>query len=193
MIYIISGFYRSGTSAMMESLINGGMIAEWSEKRNQMADIYSDEYYKPNPNGLYEIPLSEYTEKNFPLKYQDKLIKVMIWGLHTLSVNPAGYKIIIMRRDPEEIRQSYEAFFNKKCPDLSEYHEKIQLIKTILDNRKDVYNAIIVDYIDLINNPKEIFNNLKINSQWDFDVDKASTIINPAEYRFRKELLTIGI
>ena len=67
MIHIVSGYFRSGTSAMMESLIAGGMNASYSEQRDEIAELHSDEHYRPNPyNKLYEIPLREYGDCAFP-------------------------------------------------------------------------------------------------------------------------------
>lgn len=194
MIYIVSGFMRTGTSAMMAALIAGGMQAEWSEKRDKIAENCADKHYHPNPKGLYEINLSEYNELNFPLAYQNKLIKVMVWGLNNLSVNTEGYRIILMKRDKEEIRQSYEAFFGRSLnmPWFTTYEERMIQTAKSLHNRKDVESVNIIEYRDLINNPDSIFFDL-INNGWNIDSEKAESIIDVKQYRFRKEQLTEGI
>lgn len=46
MIYIVSGFMRSGTSMMMQALIAGGMQASFSTQRNQFANNLADDYYQ---------------------------------------------------------------------------------------------------------------------------------------------------
>lgn len=193
MIHIVSGYFRSGTSCMMQALIAGGMSAAWSEERNQLNEAHSDERYKPNPQGLFEVPLREYGECNFPLKYQGKLIKVMAWGLDHLAVNPEGYRVVLMRRDPEEIRQSYEGFFQgQKCPPLTEYHERMTRAEMMLRNRADVENVTTLDYRNVVSGP--IANMAYLRSQgWPIDPLEAAATINPDLYRFRKERLIIGI
>lgn len=194
MIHIVSGYFRSGTSAMMQALIAGGMSAAWSEERNQLNDAHSDERYKPNPQGLFEVPMKEYGECNFPLKYQGKLIKVMAWGLDHLAVNPEGYRVVLMRRDPEEIRQSYEGFFQgQKCPPLNEYQERIERAEAMLRNRLDVRDVAIVDYRHLCEQSQTVFDCLATWSDWPIDPLEAAATINPDLYRFRKERLTVGI
>lgn len=192
MIHIVSGYFRSGTSAMMQSLIAGGMSAAWSEARNTVATAHSDEHYSPNPNGLYEVPLKEYGGASFPLQYQGKLIKVMLWGLDHLAVNPDGYRVVIMRRDPEEIRQSYEAFFGKKCPSLDEYAERIERAAKMLANRADVVSVTAVDYPYLVDSPEPCLIRLR-REGWPIDPLEAAATIDPAQYRFRRERLTVGI
>lgn len=178
---------------MMAALIAGGMEAAWSTERDQMADAHADQHYHPNADGLYEVPLREYGDINFPLQYQGKLIKVMLWGLDGLAVNPDGYRVIIMRRDPEEIRQSFEAFFGQplKHPWMAEYDQRIRRAKRMLSNRSDVYSVTVMSYHDLIDNPLATFNELI--DFIDFDIEKAAATIDPSRYRFRRELLTVGL
>ena len=194
MIYIVSGMPRSGTTCMMRALEAGGMTVASSPERDQMAAVHADEHYQPNPDSkLYEVPLREYGNVDFPLAYQDKVIKVMLWGLDSLAVNPDGYRVVIMRRDPEEIRQSYEAFFGHplRHPWMADYEQRIRRAQRMLHNRSDVYSATVLNYRDLIDNPLSTFNELY--ELMEFDIDKAAATINPNLYRFRRERLTVGI
>lgn len=177
---------------MMAALIAGGMPAAWSEERNRIATAHADEHYSPNKNGLYEISLKEYSGVNFPLAYQGKLIKVMAWGLDGLAVNPEGYRVVIMRRDQEEIRQSYEAFFDSKCPPMTEYEERITRAWKGLMNRADVREVYVQDYRDLINNPEQTMIAMRSRG-WPIDPLEAAATIDPEQYRFRLERLTVGI
>ena len=194
MIHVVSGLYRSGTSAMMAALIAGGMPAAWSEHRNELAAAHADDKYHPNRGGLYEINLKEYGGLRFPLDYQGKLIKVMLWGLDSLAVNPEGYRVIIMRRDPEEIRQSYEAFFQgSKCPPLKEYTERIERARAMLENRRDVQSVSVVSYREhLVAKPEQTMIGLR-GSGWPIDPLESAAVIDPEQYRFRLERLTVGI
>lgn len=191
MIYIVTGYMRTGTSMMMASLINGGMEAVWSEQRNSLANSHSDSYYHPNKQGLYEIPLDEYSNFLFPKQYQNKLIKIMTWGMSNIAVDE--YRIILMKRNKEEIRQSYEGFFGRPLKDKSFdlYEERmVELEKTLL-NRRDIKSLNIFNYRDIIENPSKLAE--LIDSGWQFDLDKAISVIDENQYRFRLEKLTIGI
>jgi hypothetical protein len=177
---------------MMAALIAGGMTAAYSDERDQLAQVHADEFYQPNPgNKLFEIPLKEYGDINFPLAYQGNLIKVMLRGLDGLAVNPQGYRVVIMRRDPEEIRQSFEAFFGRPSNDpwMAEYEDRIQRAVMMLANRKDVRHVGLLDYEYLVSEPENALRALQL----DIDSEAAAATIDPTQYRFRKELLTAGI
>lgn len=182
----------------MRALEAGGMTVASSPERDQMAAVHADEHYQPNPDSkLYEVPLREYGNVDFPLAYQDKLIKVMLWGLDGLAVNPDGYRVVIMRRDPEEIRQSYEAFFGHplRHPWMAEYEQRIEKVSMAMRNRRDVASAAILSYADLVSQPVNVMWSL-VRRGWPLsgsDIDKAAATINPDLYRFRRERLTVGI
>lgn len=197
MIYIISGMPRSGTTCMMRALEAGGMTVASSPERDQMAAIHADQHYQPNPDSkLYEVPLREYGNVDFPLQYQDKCVKILLWGLDGLAVNPDGYRVIIMRRDPEEIRQSYEAFFGHplRHPWMAEYEQRIRRAEVTLNNRLDVNSVDVVDYRELIDSdPEVVFDGLWLEGWPIANSKKAAATINPNLYRFRRERLTVGI
>lgn len=176
---------------MMAALVAGGMTAAYSDERDQLAQSHADEHYHPNKSGLYEVPLKEYGDIDFPLQYQDRVIKVMLWGLDSLAVNPDGYRVVIMRRDPEEIRQSYEAFFGHplRHPWMSEYEQRLRRAYKMIENRNDVASVHLVDYQRLTESPLHEINRLC----WPIHAGKAAATIDPTQYRFRKELLTAGI
>lgn len=192
-IYIVSGLYRSGTSAMMQALMAGGLTGAWSEARNEVARRFADEFYQPNPAGLFEIDLEEYQTVDFPRQYAGKLIKVMLWGLRQLAPHPPGYHVVIMRRDPEEIRQSYEGFFvGRKCPPLKHYAERIDAAAKLLAARPDVLSVGTADYAGVVARPELTFIRLR-GEGWPIDPLEAADVIDPSKYRFRRELLTVGI
>lgn len=194
MIHIVSGFMRTGTSAMMSALIAGGMDAAWSEQRDKLAESKADEHYHPNKSGLYEVSLREYSEPTFPLQYQGKLIKVMVWGTDGLAVNPEGYRVILMQRDKEEIRQSFEAFFEKplRMPWFEQYEQRMDRAFEMLLNRRDVLSVHRIQYRKLVNDPNEVLEYLARRG-WPIDVAKSSVVIDPEQCRFRRENLTVGI
>lgn len=194
MIHIVSGFVRTGTSAMMGALIAGGLTASWSEFRDGLANSLSDDQYHPNRSGLYEVPLEEYRGVDFPLQYRGQLIKVMSWGLDGLAVNSAGYRVVLMQRDPEEIRQSYEAFFDVPLRGswAEQYEQRMQRAVRMLRNRADVIGLDVVQYRELVQHPERELSFLA-QSGWPINTAKAAATIDPEQYRFRRELLTVGI
>lgn len=179
---------------MMAALIAGGMDAAWSEKRDKLAQSKADEHYHPNKSGLYEVSLREYSEPTFPLQYQGKLIKVMVWGTDGIAVNPDGYRVILMHRDKEEIRQSYEAFFSKplRMPWFEQYEQRMERAEKMLRNRKDVASVHRVKYRELVDDPSGVLAGLK-EVGWPIEIAKSADVIDPEQCRFRRENLTVGI
>lgn len=53
MLWLVSGFMRSGTSMMMSCLEAGGMSVVKSEAREQFGQVHSDEHYKVNAGKVY--------------------------------------------------------------------------------------------------------------------------------------------
>lgn len=114
MIYIVTGFMRSGTSMMCECLEAGGMSVVKSESRDRFGAAHSDERYAVNPNGLYEPNPGDMQTDGWPRMHDGKAIKVVFPLISSLAVH--AYKVVAMLREPEEIRQSYEAAFGQRIP-----------------------------------------------------------------------------
>lgn len=177
---------------MMRALEAGGMTAASSDERDRMAAFHADEHYETNPDSrLYEVPLREYGEIDFPLKYQNCLVKIMIWGLDGLAVNPAGYRIVIMRRDAEERRQSYEGAHGHpfRHPWNAEADQRIERAVKQLKNRRDVLSVKVIDYVTLL---EETEHELEF-IDGSINIGCAAKIVDKSKYRFRRERLTVGI
>lgn len=188
--YIVSGYMRTGTSMMMKALEAGGLEAKYDPNRSNLNKRHGDEFYTPNIGGYYELNRKDYLTYGFPRGYEGKLIKVM--GRGVWSMVAGNYKIVYMQRDYEEIRQSYEAFFNQPLP-----ISKDNLSQLILDTmelmkiRSDI-EVLSIDYRWAVNSPVAVFKMLK-GWGWPINVDKAVNIVDPKQYRFKLEDLTIGI
>lgn len=185
MIYVVSGFMRSGTSMMMEALQAGGMPIVHDHTRDEVNDRASDEHYRPNPNALFEPAYTrEMLEPGWPRQYDGRAVKVVIPFVPNMSVH--DYRVVIMRRDPEEIRQSLEAAFGMKR-DLDYLSRRIdEGVKTIY-NRKDVRDITELNYRDVVTDPASLQ-----ALDWPFDLKAAMGVINVDHYRFRKHRLAIG-
>lgn len=186
MIYLVSGYMRSGTSMMMQCLEAGGMPVAYSTKRNSLNDRRSDEHYKPNPKGLYEPDDSEIGKPGWPREHDEKALKVVAPFVRHLSVH--AYRAVFMQRDPEEIRQSYEAAFKGKvtCEQIEQCQ---QAALESLDNRRDVLTVNILQYADVVVDPLRAMQSLN----WPINTDKAASVVQPELYRFRLERLTVGL
>jgi len=187
--YVVSGYMRTGTSMMMKALETGGLEAVRSDKRDKMNDRFGDKDYKPNPNGFYEIErMRKVRQDDFMEKQKGKLIKVMFNDVLNLPIR--NYKIVFMLRNKEEVRQSFEAFFQRKFPTVK-YNELMKYIIEHLENRKDI-QLVVLSYRDVIDNPNKEFQKLK-DDDWKIDVEECVSVVKPELCRFRLENLTIGI
>ena len=190
--YIVSGFMRTGTSMMMKALEAGGMKAEYKQSREEMRKRFADENYDPNIGGLYELERQDYKRLRFPAKYKGKLIKALNMGVPQMSPMPDGIRVVFMRRDEEEIRQSYQAFFGQELAMGNHFQKRMDDIIAKIRNRKDLLSLDVFWYRDVIENPKKYFQILKKHN-WNIDIEKAVSVINPKYYRFKKENLIKGI
>ena len=192
MIYVITGFPRSGTAMMMQALQAGGMPISYSEARDRtVCGSRRDAWYDPNPAGLFEIEPPRTDDLEFPRQYEGFAIKVLWPGVLRMATH--AYQIVLMRRDPEEIRQSLEAFNNRDMSGECPYTATMWLrLRDQLAARPDVRSLHTVDYADAVENPQRTFELLR-DAGWPLDSQAAATIVNPTLYRFRLDRLTVGI
>lgn len=186
MIYIVSGYMRSGTSMMMRALEAGGMTASFSRERDKMLEKRwgepdkSNTRYSPNPNGYYELKSEDYTAVGFPFEYEGKLIKCL-WGL--ITILPVGeYRVIFMRRPTEEIRASHMAAFSETPAfvDSNNFEKKMNDTVAILRDRKSFITVDEVWMGDVIADPKKVFKSL----DWPVDPELAAVIPNKKLVRY---------
>jgi len=191
MIYIVTGYMRSGTSMMMQALIAGGLDAAYDARREHMNATYGDDYYQPNTGGFYELSTLDYKKDNFPLDYEGKLIKCLRGALW--KIKPHEYKIVFMLRNPEEIRQSYEAFFTNRADGfiLDQYQDRMQKSIDDMRDREDV-DLTVFQYREVVEDPVSHFEQLK-TAGWPIDPIKAAEVVDPSLCRFRIENLVVGL
>ena len=111
MIYLTVGFLRSHTTMMMHCLEAGGLRPFWDSERDDWA---SSNPVEVNPqNQLREI--TDTTWDDFqanPKKYDGRLLKI-ITKYGYLRLPKWDYRVVLMVRNPEEIRQSFTRVFGK--------------------------------------------------------------------------------
>lgn len=194
-LYVVSGFMRTGTSMMMRALEAGGLEAEYQQSREEMRKRFADDKYDPNIGGLYELERKDYQKLNFPRDYEGKLIKALNNGVSNMSVMPNGIRVVFMRRDPEEIRQSYGAFFDNQLRAVQNrdlFNKRMEKIIEQIKNRKDVLSCNVFWYRKVVESPKKHFQILKDNS-WNINIDKCVEVVDPKYCRFKKEELSEGV
>jgi RNase adaptor protein for sRNA GlmZ degradation len=178
---IVSGLERSGTSLMMQILLDAGY------------DLCYDDSRKPdehNPNGYFELYdgkiITELMYDNINLdEYNNKVIKITAFGLTLLKGN--DYKVIFMERNINEVIQSQDKMMNYKYSHPLSYKEKNLLNKVVsnslkyLDNNNIPY--IIINYNNLINNSKGELN--KLTNFLGKDITNSAKVIDNSLYRNR--------
>jgi hypothetical protein len=188
MIYLVTGFMRSGTSMMCECLEAGGMSVVKSEARDRFGAAHGDEHYAVNPNGLYEPNPRDMQSPGWPRQHDGKALKVVFPWLNALAVHQ--YKAVAMLRDAEEIRQSFEGAFGKSIP-LERIRQASKEGLEKLNNRRDV-QLICLCYSEVVSDPLGAFGLLG-SQGWPIEPAKAAAVVKPELYRFRLETLTVGI
>lgn len=193
MIYMVTGFMRCGTSMMMQCLEAGGLEAAYNPVRDDLAERMSDSKFHPNRGGLYELTRSEYQEKGFPgqEKYQGKLIKCLAGGLGRLAEVPGGYKIVMMLRHPEEVRQSYTGFFPHSHMETAQVVRAFRFARRVLEGRQD-FQYEVVRYRSVISDPEAVLTRLKESLGLPIDVEAAAAKVDPSLCHFTLEKLTPG-
>ena len=218
--YIVGGSQRTGTSMMMQALMAGGLEADYDPNRDRMNDQHGDEHYKPNAGGFYELRREKYQAIGFPRAHEGKLIKVLNEGILKIAPrDPADpYRIVFMRRDPEEMRQSWQAFFgpNSTHPvlrgtmgDVDDWctmqpatkrdlraiewacvEQRMNDIVGTLRNRVDC-DVQELWYREVVMEPALVFDMLA-EAGWPIDPEKATAVIDPALCHMRREELAVG-
>ena len=182
---------------MMDALTAGGLESAFDPDREKLNDKYGDENYKPNPNGFYELSRKEYKDDFFPLPFEGKLVKCLMGGLTGFPVNE--YKTVFMRRNREEIRQSFEAFFQPKDKgaDRMRYfmENKFEALTSkalaLLRNRKDT-EVTEIWYRDVVRHPLQVFEYTQ-SKGFPIDPVAAANTVDPSLCRFKEEKLVKGL
>ena len=190
MIYIVSGFMRSGTSMMMCCLEAGGLSVVYDQSRE---DHMQKEY--PDGNPMFYEQTQETRIKNlshtehkdgtvygyadsciksedladkFTQQYDGKVIKVLEPWLWCLP-RKADIEMIFMVRSPKQIRKSFKYMLKKDLGDkwVANYWGMVN--DKIAELRRS-FSVTVIDYNEFIRHP--------VFPDWDIDVGNATSVIN---------------
>jgi len=193
MIYVVSGYMRTGTSMMMQALTAGGLKAVFEETRNDIVTArYSDKHYHPNQQGIYELHLRTMLKLfQEPALIEGKLVKCLSGGI--VHLGAWKWKLVFMERSYEEIRQSCLAFFGgaNQVGTEDDFKKRMKFAQDLMDVRSDM-EWIKLQYRDVVANPRKTFQLLK-DQGWPIDVSKAAEIPRKSKVRYRFENLQVGI
>ena len=194
-VYMVTGFMRSGTSMMMAALEAGGLEAVFSEAQETRIARQGDDFYLPQKHGLYELDQKEMQKPKFPSDYQGKLVKCLFGGVRNWFPQPDGIKVVVMRRNMEEIRQSHVALYPNSQMTIERIKQVTEVNFAHLQNRRDT-TFVEVWYRDVIEDCAEgrltQFERIR-DAGFPIDPEKAMSVVDPEFCRFKLEELTIGI
>lgn len=185
-ITIVSGMPRSGTSMMMQMLQAGGLDVLTDNIRS------NDEN---NPKGYleYQKVKSLASDNSWVHEGQNKVMKVIAQLLQHLP-SSYQYKVIFMEREMEEIIQSQQIMLGKKADVEKKIYPatladtfKKQLEKTrSWIKTHPQFEVLYVSYTDVINNPKEVSENLSMFLDLDLNIEAMILAVDNKLYRNRK-------
>ena len=178
MIYLVTGFMRSGTSLMMQALEAGGLPVVRNDARDQITRFHGGFAYQANPAGLYEVSFEEMQQVGFPCQHDGKALKCVVAWLGLLS--PHAYRVAFMRREPDQIVASAWQAFRIRVTHETVWRWTHQGVRT-LENRRDVQDVQYVEYADLVTDPALVLKRL----DWPIDAGVAAKVINPEWHRCR--------
>lgn len=188
-IFVVSGIRRSGTSMMMNILLDGGIDILCDDRH------VADEY---NPKGYFEWHIRQHNmHEPEILKNADgmavKVIALTILrnGLRAL-IPEKEYKIIWMERDPKE---SVKSWYVKKgysvWVKVPHFKEKIKDFKvkrkTILKWLKKQKNIKVkrIKYKKVIKNPEKQIKKIQKFLDVKLDLEKAINVVDEKLYKIR--------
>ena len=184
MIYLVSGYRRSGTSMMMQALASGGMPVSRSFRQDdRMNTMFGDNGYCPN-DAYYELNLEDYLDRNtFAARFDGTLVKCLSGGL--LRLPNWQYRIIFMRRPVEEIRKSCLAAFGERdrFAERLDFNDRMGEVIDVARDRRSVVSLDEVHYHDMLADPEGVLRAL----DWPVDPMRAATVPDRAKYRMRME------
>lgn len=188
-VTVISGLPRSGTSMMMKMLEAGGMEILSDGERTPDAD---------NPNGYYEFERVKKLEGGDHAWLADargRAVKVISWLLVKL---PAGYeyKVIMMRRDLQEVLASQRAMLvrrgeagngvsDERMAEL--YLKHLAQVESWIRSRPNVV-ALDVDYNQVMANPAGCAESVHRFLGGTLDVRRMLAVADRSLYRQRERV-----
>lgn len=135
-----------------------------------------------NPNGFFEVAMSERMGPDFPLRHDGGLVKCFIPDLLKLPV--AEYRVVAMRRRGDEIIESAGAMLPGRSLSGPRVEAQRDRAYEILAVRSDVVSITVLDYADVVADPVAAFTKL-FAAGWAISPKRAAELVDPELYRTR--------
>jgi hypothetical protein len=169
---------------MMMRCLEAGGLSPIYDKGADVMNHSAPLDYVPNPNGFYQFT-NEITP-DFVQLYDGMLVKCPIRKLLWLPLG--DYKLVIMKRDPIEIRASMSKWtpyqsWGKDEVITHTYDLFIDSLIVELTKRGDM-DVTILNYADIVTNPIVEFTKL---ISWGVDVPAMAALVQPELYRLKLE------
>lgn len=154
MIYVVSGYPRSGTSMMMRILQEGGIPLHYHDKREQ---AIQKRYPEGNPDGYYEVLQKYWKQYCYTDEVEDgHAVKIFTQYLPIIGIKPTT--VFWMRRDPEEIQASFLKAFgrdlHKMYKDWPEfYRQQREAVGKIIRDRTSI-TVVELEYRNALTDPQ---------------------------------------
>jgi len=183
-ITVVSGLPRSGTSLMMRMLEAGGMPVLMDEQREADED---------NPNGYYELQDVKALQdsSDWLADATGHAVKMVYRLLSQLPVDHE-YRVVLMRRNPDEILNSQKRMLERSgiktdIPDeqmKAMFERELNQLYSWLPDQKHL-DVINVSYNELLSRPVTVLSQLNRHMEFTLDVDAMAATIDPKLYRNR--------
>ena len=186
-LYLISNVHRSGSSMMMRAFEAGGMDVAYDQSQEPLNYEYNTPDYTPNPNGFYALQ-EDFERAGFVRDYAGRVLK---YPIQLLTKLPKGnYQLVFLKRNPDEILASMAAFmpfvaWGREALPTVLYDEVVGAILDNLRARGD-FNIVVLNYADVVSNPKEVFEQL-VKAGWSLQVEGAASVVDESLHRFKLE------
>ena len=181
-VYVF-GLPRSGTSCMTRicELLGVKMVHTSEEKPHEYPHLGE---YHPNPKGFYEVTRNVF--RNYVTIYQTpfsgcKMI-VPVTGVRWDLVKAKKARVIFMTRDPQEIKDSQEAFYSKES-DLAWIRTALVQQRLWLKEAEIPY--LEVNHHDLMTDPENTVRSVAEFIGSETGIENAIASVDPSLYRHR--------
>ncbi len=185
-IIVVSGLPRSGTSMAMKMLEAGGLSLATDGIRRADED---------NPKGYYELErikdLAQDTDKSWLADNRGKVVKIITYLLRHLPTTN-NYKIVLMRRELEEVVASQNKMLDRRGePQHTEDERMMELFKddlwraNYLLKHAPHLEALEVHYRTVIEDPLGEARRICRFLGRELDLEGMASVVDPELYRNR--------
>jgi hypothetical protein len=186
-VVVVSGLPRSGTSMTMQMLEAGGLPVATDGIRRAGED---------NPRGYYEYErvkeLDKGLDRSWLRGFRGKAIKVISFLLKDLP-DANNYKVLFMRRDLDEVLASQAKMLANRGESggasdermRRAYVEHLEAVDQLM-RRRPCFDAIDVEYGDVLENPREQARRIGSFLGRRVDVERMAAAVDARLYRNRR-------